>query len=930
MNLDQKTEQIDNLLSEGFYLYGQGQINIALEYFFQALKIIRRVAGILSTESDLPKEATYLLATREATALNNVGSVYQDQGKLAEALEQYQKALVINSAIAPKSRETATYSNNVGRIYHTQGKLPEALEQFEQALKIESATAPNSAQTAIYFNNIGLVYQDQGKLAEALEQYQKALVINSAVAPKSRETATYFNNIGFVYQAQGKITEALERFEKALKIDFAIAPNSAQTAMYFNNIGSVYRSQGKLTKAMGRFEKALAIFQAIETESPQVAYVLSNIGSIYQEQRKLTEALEQHQKALAIDLAVAPESTETARDFNNIGGVYQAQGKLAEALGQFEQALKIESAITPESTGVATYLINIGLVYQAQGKHTEALERFEKAVDIIESLRMPAGDILGRQGWFADNLTAYHYIIYFCVTRDQPGDIERAFGITEKIHARSLLDRMQEKTVRATTNEQEDLLKEERDTVNKLLSVEEWLRQNRHTVPAQDGQKQEQEYTRLKAVLRNLEERIRREIPGYALLKQVTPLGTTGVRRKVLDPNTLLLSFCFTGKAVVGWAMRYAGFVGSGSQMFMLGEPDTVNKVAKIMVAEFNLPPRIHSLMSQAEKETDEKEKSRIEAEIDALHNELADAQEDQEQASEMLTELWEQVDTKLKAGVTRLIIVPDGELNALPFELIVTNPETGETLGDKYAITYAPSATALHNLRELWDKQPAPPADSPHGFWGFAAPDFDSDSPPGASRAGFAPLTFARAEMEAIAALFPGSLPLYGKDVTKSRVDAAVTRATVVHAATHGVFNNTDPLGSGLVLAGGDVWEARDFLGRREPMMLELLVASACDTGRGEARPGEGLVGFSTALMAVGVKCAVVSLWPVNDNATKQFMIAFYEDYRIHRSPSKALRAGRRRLTDKENGYGNIYGEPRHWAAFVAFGLPEADAPPL
>jgi len=99
--------------------------------------------------------------------------VYLCQGKLAEALEQFQKSLAILELLAPNSLTVATSSTNIGSVYLGQGKLAEALNQFQKSLAIFQLLAPNSLDVAESYNDIGLVYRDQGKLTEALNQFKR-------------------------------------------------------------------------------------------------------------------------------------------------------------------------------------------------------------------------------------------------------------------------------------------------------------------------------------------------------------------------------------------------------------------------------------------------------------------------------------------------------------------------------------------------------------------------------------------------------------------------------------------------------------------------------------------------------------------------------------------------------------------------------------
>jgi tetratricopeptide (TPR) repeat protein len=922
------TQIATRLSNIGSVYEAQGDLGQALAYFQRALTVFK---------------ATAPDSTQIASALNNIGGVYNAQGDLGQALAYYQQALAIDEAVAPTSTATARDLNSIGGVYRAQGDLGQALEYYQQALAIDEAIAPTSTQTATRLNNIGGVYNAQGNLGQALVYFRRALAIDEAVAPTSTQTATRLNNIGGVYNAQGNLGQALVYFRRALAVFQEIAPNSIQTASTISNIGSVYLAQGDLGQALACYQRALAVFQEIAPNSIQTASTISNIGSVYLAQGDLGQALVYFRRALAIDEAVAPTSTQTATRLNNIGGVYREQGDLGRALVYFRRALAIDEAIAPTSTATARDLNNIGGVYRALGDLGHAVAYFQRAVSVVENLRERAGGSAAREGLSAGYQNPYRSFILcllhrsargepghrnrsllervrrfiICLLqRGAPGDPAKAFGMAERTRARTLVERLREKTVQPETPEQQALLDEEQNLLSQFVAVNQRLQHPGSYATREARRADEQRREELNAALHRLEDRILQEIPAYAALEAPQPLALDAVRRSVVDPGTLLLSFCVAGRYVAGWAVRDES-VPDGVQMFQVGETDDINKAVQTAVAPFNLPPRIALYEAALREATDPAARQRIEETLTELWRELAEAGPRVPGAWAALSRaLWERIRPELKQGVTRLIVLPDGELNALPFELLPVGDN--RRLGDLYeGITYAPSATALKELRDLWDRRPAPPADAPD-FLGFGDPDFGPPGGGSSARAGHARLPGTRDEVERIAPRFTRPVTFYDGSVTRANLTPHLDNVPVLLAATHGLLNNEDPLGSGLVLAGGDIWEARELIGRRRPLYLELMVASACDSGRGKSRPGEGLLGFSTALMAVGVRCALVSLWPVDDNATCHFMDAFFEAWSRTRSVNTALKAARARVQQHP-----LYeDDPYYWAGFIAIGF--------
>ncbi|NJN56005.1 MAG: CHAT domain-containing protein [Leptolyngbyaceae cyanobacterium SL_5_9] len=179
---------------------------------------------------------------------------------------------------------------------------------------------------------------------------------------------------------------------------------------------------------------------------------------------------------------------------------------------------------------------------------------------------------------------------------------------------------------------------------------------------------------------------------------------------------------------------------------------------------------------------------------------------------------------------------------------------------------------------------------------------------------ASLTPLPYAEAEAEAIAQLL-NTTAITGTEATETAIKQRLSEAQIIHFATHGLFNETHPLQGAIALAPSTA-EEDGFLTAAEILDLsinaELVVLSACDTGRGKIT-GDGVVGLSRSLIAAGAPSVMVSLWQVPDDATSQLMIEFYRQ-RQEFDDAQALRQSM--LTVMQT-----YPNPRDWAAFTLVG---------
>lgn len=178
----------------------------------------------------------------------------------------------------------------------------------------------------------------------------------------------------------------------------------------------------------------------------------------------------------------------------------------------------------------------------------------------------------------------------------------------------------------------------------------------------------------------------------------------------------------------------------------------------------------------------------------------------------------------------------------------------------------------------------------------------------------------------------------LEGPEATEARVSALAPGRRVLHLATHGFFATDrcrsalaagageavgyDPmLLSGLVLAGEDrIWTAEE-VAALDLRGTELVVLSACETGFGEARSGEGVLGLRRAFRLAGARSLVMTLWAVEDDATRQFMETLYERLRRRWDPVAALAAAQRDRIDRARHEGDP--DPQRWAGFVVASVP-------
>jgi CHAT domain-containing protein len=208
-------------------------------------------------------------------------------------------------------------------------------------------------------------------------------------------------------------------------------------------------------------------------------------------------------------------------------------------------------------------------------------------------------------------------------------------------------------------------------------------------------------------------------------------------------------------------------------------------------------------------------------------------------------------------------------------------------------------------------------------------------------------PLPHARREVEAIARLFPGARTFVGEDATEAHFFAEAPRARRLHVAAHAIVEAGRPEFSSIALAPesaagpapsrADGW-LQAFEVQGTPLAAELVTLSACESARGPVRGEEGPIGLARAFQLAGAERLLVSLWPVDDAATAEFMAEFYTRLQAGASAAGALRATKQQWLRTPPRDGDA-GAPRGvaarpasemrrdaaaWAAFVLVGARE------
>ncbi|UJR20281.1 hypothetical protein I4U23_023412 [Adineta vaga] len=165
---------------------------------------------------------------RQASLLNNLGKIHQEQEKYEKALEYYKKAVELQRQHLPEDHSSLCIDyNNIGSVYQKQNKLDLALEYFQRALNIEMNSVEKDEELiALFTNNIGLVYNDQKNFSQGLIYHEKCLEMNEKLLPTTHPSlALSHHNLAISLFSLGRFNQALEHAQKAIHITSQSLPN---------------------------------------------------------------------------------------------------------------------------------------------------------------------------------------------------------------------------------------------------------------------------------------------------------------------------------------------------------------------------------------------------------------------------------------------------------------------------------------------------------------------------------------------------------------------------------------------------------------------------------------------------------------------------------------------------------------------------------
>ncbi len=888
-----------------------------------------------------------------AVTLDNLGVVLLLNGERAAAETLFRRSLATReSNLGDDDPRVAFSLDYLGIVLQEAGDLAEAERYFRRALAIrEQKLDPDHLDVSLSLNYLGALLWERGDYAAARPLYERSLSIREErLDPDHPLIAGVLNNLAILVYDMGDYERAGELYARALELrENALGPDHPLVATTLNNLAHVLWSQGDLQGARSTIDRALAIWEhAGDRDRAEATSSLELLGRLEQSAGDYAAAAARYEQVVANWEAVrSPDHPQVGVGLVGLARALRALGRPQEARPLLERALALWSAnLDPGHPYVAGGLEELAAADLMVGDTSGCLDNALRAEELSrQHLQLTSRSLAERQSLHYSSVRVSGLDLALTLAADgrlDPASRRRVLDAVIRSRALVLDEIASRRRALAATNDPEiaDLaarLATARTRLANLVvrgAVDADLDRHRELV---DQARREKEHAEQALASRS------------AAFRRDRARGRIGLSE--------VAGALPRGSALVAMAAyrHHRATNGGGSTpsyvVFVLRQGETVPEVVP-MGAASAIDDAIQWWGREASR-------ARLVA-----GRSVQQEEEDYRRAGGSLRELiWDPIAPHLR-GSSPVFVVPDGAPQLLSLATLPVDE-------DRYLVETGPLLHYLSAERDL--VRPSGERARGRGLLAIGDPAFDATGPFVEARTAgtnktwssatgrassdcavlqtmrFAPLSSSAEEVQEIGSMWQreekaDAVRLTGEQATEAVFKKLAPGMRVLHLATHGYFLSADceaaPNGgsvenalllSGLALAGannraaaapdeedgvltGEEIAALDLSG------VEWAVLSACETGLGEVRTGEGVFGLRRAFQTAGVDTLILSLWPVDDWATRQWMRHLYRARLRGTSTAEAVRTAslesleeRRRLDGRSH--------PFFWGGFVAAG---------
>jgi CHAT domain-containing protein/tetratricopeptide (TPR) repeat protein len=826
--------------------------------------------------------------------------------------------------------------------------------------------------------------------AQTMALVQRELTIAQAgPGTRSIEYLAALGEMAEVLVNLDRPAEARPYAEKAFDIGMETIPNTAEFEDVAATLGFVCEQLGDFPCALKAHRRALELARKLPSDDPyDIIGPLSNLANALGQTGDHAGAIAALEEGLALAYAKGADDPHLFVIENNLGAEYSQNGDLEKAIPHLNKGIELIRQQYGEQSPLMSHAKgNLAALYCRAGQFQLSWQLWREAIDRTKptgfdsahahsnyARSLASGGSLEpaiAEGLIAARLAREHFVLALRTLPERQAlayDMKRAHGLDlaisvvarhprlltpaiyqEVIRSRAMvadeMARRQKNLNRGDDPELDSLLKELDSARSSLLTLEQSKGESAGSADAI-------------AAATDKIERAERAVAEYSAAfrnqERVNLVALDDIRRN-LPKGSVLVSYVRFGRSVVEAVDRKGDKVSSYAAFVF--HPDT----GRLRVFDLGSAASIEALIQTARKTVDAEIQS---GGLGGKRNERAW----RESALAVRARVWDPLRPEF-AKANLLLVVPDGDLNLIPFAAF---PE-----GEGYWLDHG---QVIHLLSSEKDIVPVEDAGRKSGLVAIGDPAFDVSGAPLAaamtrgaqtsstsgaaaekgfevepsraeiarSREGiscddfnrmeFHPLPGSSAEIADISAQWQhanGSEQVtryLGPDATREKFLEEAIRGRVLHVATHAFLlsqscgDGNPLLQSGLVFAGANSLRESSLLTAQQIASLNLegldwAVLSACNTGGGALHDGEGVLGLQRAFRIAGARSVILTLWPVDDSMSRRYMHELYlQRFGRHATTADAVWNASRKLLANRRAAGEST-HPWYWAGFVGSG---------
>lgn len=790
---------------------------------------------------------------------------------------------------------------SLGLLYSDMGRFDKA-EELTLAAKQgwEATNGKSSSGYAAEANNAGVLAFNQGNYSEAEKLLRASKgYIGSVEGKASTPYAIALNNLGILYQYMGRYSESLNEINQCLTIaEEELRDNSGTYVQFLTNKALVQQEMGDYTGAEATYEQALDLqtsrLKLNRKSDPDYAHMLNNLASLYTEVGKLEEAEKLLKESLEIYINKFSEdhlSTATAK--SDLGKLFLYQGKYQEAEPELVSAHGVMvSKLGEEHPKTVKAKENLAVVYWKTGAIDKASEYFDLALGsslaFINKYFPPLSEVEKTKYWDQLKPRFYTYYNFVIENADSNPELLEKF-INYRIATKGLL-------LSATTKIRNAILNSGNQDLVDLY--EQWQDQKRMLATYYSFSKAE----------------ISEQKINIDSLESAANDSEKLLSEKSSDFANSFISSEITYQEVANQLSADAALVEIVHLPIFNNSLSTAHTYVAILLDQKG-KPRLVRLPDGTD----------FDAKSFKLYKNLIKQKLPDEYS---YNQFWQPIANEL-GSVSKVWLSPDGVYNQVNLNTL-RKPSGGYFISDY-------DLRIVGNPKDLMNKEKSKTKTASKALLvGF--PNYGSSD--------VTPLPGTKKEVqmvsEALGTQTYRTELLMENEATESAIKG-VSQPGIMHIATHGFFLEDQESGgkvfgvqidqarsnpllrAGLMLAGASgALESQSFdrsdngiLTAYEAMNLsltatDLVVLSACETGKGDIKSGEGVYGLQRAFMVAGASKMIMSLWKVDDEATQKLMSQFYDLWVTKHQPIQTA------FRNAQLSLMKSYDHPYYWGAFV------------